>query len=283
LANFVIIDLNYKQGGTAVDTHEKPNAKRFRFSEERKQIIMEILNDKKRIVVPELCKLFNTSPATIRNDLNELQEAGLLKRTHGGAILNKQVSYENSFIKEVEHLAEKQAIAKQAIRLINDGDTIVIDTGTTTMELAKLLHTKNRLTIVVNDITIAAELERTCEASIVFIGGYVRRGLHCTVGPLAHIALRDLNVDKAFIATNGLTIEGLSTPDMYQADIKKMMLEIADHTIILADSSKFGNTAFKLFARLEDFDTLITDDAADANTLNRFREHGINVETVSVK
>lgn len=266
----------------AMDIQGRHNVKRFRFSEERKQIIMEMLNDKQRIVVPELCTLFNTSPATIRNDLNELQQAGLLKRTHGGAILNKQVSHENAFVQEVDHLAEKQAIAKYALTLVNDGDTIVIDTGTTTMELAKLLHAKKRLTIVVNDIKIAAELERSCDANIVFIGGYMRRGLHCTVGPLARAALTDIKVDKAFIATNGLTIDGLSTPDMYQADIKKMMIQIADHTIVLADSSKFGSSAFQLFARLDDFDTLITDDGADPDSLSPFREHGINVEAIPV-
>lgn len=265
-----------------MDANLKANVKRFRFSEERKQIIIDILKDKGRIVVPELCELFNASPATIRNDLNELQKAGLLQRTHGGAILNKQVSHENAFVQEVEHLAEKQALAKHALPLINDGDTVVIDTGTTTMELAKLLHVKNRLTIVLNDINIAAELERSCNASIVFIGGYLRRGLHCTVGPLAGVALQNIKVDKAFIATNGLTIDGLSTPDMYQADIKKRMIEIADHTIVLADSSKFGNSAFQLFARLEDFDTLITDENADAESLNRLQEHGVHVEVVAL-
>ena len=265
-----------------MDTTAKPNVKRSRFSEERKQIIVDLLKDKGRIVVPELCELFNTSPATIRNDLNELQKAGLLQRTHGGAILNKQVSLERPFVQEVDHLAEKQALAKYAITLINDGDTIVIDTGTTTMELAKLLHTKNRLTIVLNDINIASELERSCNANIVLIGGYMRRGLHCTVGPLASAALQNIKVDKAFIATNGLTIDGLSTPDMYQADIKKRMIEIADHTIVLADSSKFGNSSFQLFARLDDFDTLVTDENADADGLNRFREHGIHVEIVPV-
>lgn len=263
-----------------MDSSARNTVKRFRFSEERKQIIIDILKEKGRIVVPELCELFNTSPATIRNDLNELQKAGLLQRTHGGAILNKQVSLENTFAQDVEHLPEKQALAKYAITLINDGDTVVIDTGTTTMELAKLMHTKKRLTIVVNDINIAAELERSCNANIVLIGGYMRRGLHCCVGPMAGAALENLKVDKAFIATNGLTIDGLSTPDMYQADIKKKMIEIADHTIVLADSSKFGNSAFQLFARLDDFDTLITDENADTDGLNRFREHGIHVEVV---
>ena len=257
--------------------------KRFRFSEERKQIIMEMLNNKQRIVVPELCELFHTSPATIRNDLNDLQKAGLLKRTHGGAILNKQVSHENAFVQDVEHLTEKQTLANSAIELVNDGDTIVLDTGTTTFELAKLLHTKKHLTIVLNDIKIAQHLERTCnDANIVLLGGYMRKGLHCTVGPLTEASLKDIKVDKAFIATNGITADGLSTPDMYQADVKKMMIQIASDVIVLADSSKFGHSAFQLFARLSDINALITDSNVDKEEIAKYQDYGVNVTVVSV-
>jgi len=266
-----------------METEPKNPVKRFHFSEERRQIILEMLNNKQRIVVPELCELFNISPATIRNDLNELQQAGLLTRTHGGAILNKQVSQENAFVRDVEHLTEKQALARNAIDLINNGDTIVIDTGTTTFELAKLLHTKKHLTIVLNDIKIASHLERTCsDANIVLVGGYMRKGLHCTVGPLAHASLKDIKVDKAFIATNGITADGLSTPDMYQADVKKMMIQIASDVIVLADSSKFGHSAFQLFAHLSDINALITDSNADREEIAKYQDHGVNVTVVSV-
>ena len=242
-----------------------------------------MLNSKQRIVVPELCKLFNVSPATIRNDLNDLQKASLLKRTHGGAILNKQVSQENAFVLDVEHLIEKQALAKSAIELINDGDTIVIDTGTTTFELAKLLNTKKHLTIVLNDIKIALHLEHTCsDANIVLVGGYMRKGLHCTVGPLADISLKGIKVDKAFIATNGITAEGLSTPDMYQADVKRMMIQIASDVIVLADSSKCGHSAFQLFATLNDINSLITDSNVDKEEITKYQDYGVNVTVVNV-
>ena len=242
-----------------------------------------MLNEQQKIVIPELCAYFNISPATIRNDLNELQESGLLKRTHGGAILNKQVSSENAFVKTVDHLAEKQAFAEYALTLVNDGDTIVLDTGTTTMELARLLHKRKRLTIVLNDIQIAAMLESTCDANIVLIGGYMRKGLHCTVGPMASRSLADLKVDRAFIATNGLTIDGLSTPDMYQADVKQSMIRIANHVVVLADSSKLGVSAFQMFARLKDLDMLITDSGADESELSKFRDRGLEVVVLPVE
>ena len=266
-----------------MDIKNKPQHVNSFFAEERKQKIIELLKNKQKIVIPELCEMFNTSPATIRNDLNKLQESGFLKRTHGGAILNKQVSYEHIFTREVKHTEQKKAFAQYAINLINDGDTIVLDTGTTTMELAKLMHTKKKLTIVLNDIQIASYLENTCDANLVFIGGYLRKGLHCTVGPLASSMLHNLNVDKAFIATNGLTLEGASTPDMYQADIKQAMIRIANHVILLADSSKLGTSAFQIFARLEDFEMLITDNGSDTDELAKLRERGIEIVSLPVE
>lgn len=252
------------------------------FAEERKQKIMEMLDKQQKIVIPELCSYFDISPATIRNDLNELQESGLLTRTHGGALLNTQVSSEKVFVKNVEHLAEKRAFAEYALTHINDADTLVLDAGTTTSELAKLLWKRKRLTLVVNDIQIAQILEGSSDANIVLIGGYLRKGIHCAVGPMATRALADLKVDKAFIATNGITIDGLSTPDMYQAEVKKAMIRIANQVIVMADSSKFGVSSFQNFARIEDVDVLITDDKVDGNELAKYRERCSEVTVLPV-
>lgn len=263
------------------DLHEGKNCKKL-FSEERKQRIMEMLNARQRIVVPDLCDLFGVSPATIRNDLNELQLAGLIKRTHGGAILNHQVSHERSFAKEVARLSEKQAIAEYAAGIVHDGDTIVIDGGTTTIEFARALGHRKNLTVVVNDIDIAALLEKNPNINIIVIGGNMRKGLHCMVGPSAVSALSELRVDKAFIATNGLTEDGLSTPDMYQAEVKKMMVGIADYVVLLADSGKYGAASFQRFARLEDVDILITDCGLDDAGAELLRSHGMEVVVLEV-
>lgn len=266
-----------------MDNQTESPRKRTFFAEERKQKIMEMLSANQKIAIPELCDYFGVSPATIRNDLNDLQGAGLLRRTHGGAILSRQVSYENVLNRDVEQRPAKQAFAHYALSLISDGDTILLDTGTTTMELARLLSSRHSLTIVTNDIGIAQYLENHCEANIVMLGGYLRRGMHCTVGPLAVQALADLKVDKAFIGTNGLTLDGLSTPDIYQADVKKSMISVANQVIVLADSSKLGNASFQRFAKLKDFDMLITDTGADIRELNKFREMGIEVVALDVE
>lgn len=254
------------------------------FAEERKMEILEILNRKSKIVVPELCEHFSVSSATIRNDLRELEESGLLKRTHGGAIKNIKTGYElDTLQKQVKNLAEKQAIAKRAIELVEDGDTIAIDTGTTTLEFAKLLTSKKQITVVVNDVKIAGYLEYNTNANIILIGGLIRRHYNCTVGHMATNALKGLNVDKAFMATNGVSIKrGLTTPDMGQAEVKKAMMDIATEIIVLCDSSKIENMAFVQFAPIERVDRLVTDDKIHAGDLAEFKILGIEVDVVEV-
>ena len=119
-------------------------------------MIVELINKEIKTTVANLCEKFSVSPATIRNDLRELELAGLLKRTHGGAISNRKASFElNSYQKEVENLEKKAAVAKAAIQYVQDGDIIAIDTGTTTLELAKLLVGRRNITVVTNDLEIA--------------------------------------------------------------------------------------------------------------------------------
>jgi DeoR family fructose operon transcriptional repressor len=255
------------------------------FAEERKMKILELLNENSKIIVPELCEYFGVSPATIRNDLRELENSGLLKRTHGGAIKNLQTRYELDTIqKQIKNLPEKQAIAKRAVELVEDGDTIAIDTGTTTLEFAKLLSSRKGITVVVNDIKIASYLEYNTDANIILIGGMIRRHYNCTVGHMAINALKGLNVDKAFMATNGLSIKrGLTTPDMSQAEVKRAMMDIASEIIVLCDSSKIENMAFVQFAPIDRVDRLITDDKIDDRDLNEFKMLGIEVDVVEVE
>ncbi len=254
------------------------------FAEERKAKIIELLNENSKLVVPDLCEYFSVSPATIRNDLRELENGGLLKRTHGGAILNTKTGYElNSYQKEVKNLAAKQAIARYAISLVEDGDTIAIDTGTTTLEFAKLLSEKNGITAVVNDIDIARELEENSEANIILTGGILRRNFHCTIGPIARKALEGLSVDKAFIATNGISVKrGLTTPDLNQSEVKKAMIDIASEIIVLCDSSKIGNVAFSQIAALDKVNRLITDEGIEERELQEFKALGIPVDIVKI-
>lgn len=250
------------------------------FAEERKELIVETVNKNVKSTVAQLCERFSVSPATIRNDLRELELAGRLKRTHGGAISNRRVTFEpDSYQKEIECIEQKRAIAGIAAVYVQEGDTIAIDTGTTTFELAKLLVDIEDLTVVTNDLQIAAYLERNAKANIIMAGGAVRRNFHCTAGQKALDTIGDLNVDKAFIGANGVSLtRGISTPNIDTANVKTALTQIADQVILLSDSTKFGKNSFVKFADMDQIDILITDNGADEEILQEVRQMGIITE-----
>lgn len=254
------------------------------FAEERKKEIIDLLKENAKLLVPDLCAHFQVSPATIRNDLRELENKGLLKRTHGGAISNFKARYEpNSYQKEVEFLEAKKAIARYAVQFVEDGDTIAIDTGTTTLEFVKLLSSKKQLTVVTNDMEIARYLETLSDANIIITGGLIRKDFHCSVGPIAIHSLGELFVDKAFIGTNGITLEeGLTTPDITQAEVKKAMINIASEVIVLCDSSKFGNKAFAKVAPISKVNRVITDKGIATRMLKDFQSKDILIDVANV-
>lgn len=247
----------------------------------RQQSIAELVSKKGNVTVNDLCSTFNVSPATIRNDLRSLEDRGAVKRTHGGAISCNKSAYElNTLQKEVQNVEKKRAIADEAIKQIQEGDAIALDSGTTTFELAKLLVKFNNLTVLTNDLQIAAWLEQNTEVNIIMIGGSVRRNFRCTVGQSAIDMLTVLHVDKAFVAVNGVSVsKGLSTPSLEMAGIKKQMIDASDQVILLSDSSKINRTAFASYAPVRDVNTFITDEMADPEFIDTIRRLGIDVIT----
>ncbi|MCG8483675.1 MAG: DeoR/GlpR family DNA-binding transcription regulator [Clostridia bacterium] len=243
------------------------------FAEERKEKILNIAKKNQKVVVPELSELFNVSPATIRNDLNELEKEGKLKRTHGGAIYNKHIGYElKSEEKKVKNVEGKMKIAKAAFELIEDGDIILIDTGTTTYQLAKLLKDTKSVTVVTNDIEIAFMMEEYENIELILIGGDLRKGFHCAVGAFATQILSSIYVDKAFIGANTYSSEGgVATPNASQSENKAVMMKSAAKNYLLIDSRKFGERSFVKFADGSDFDMIITDDGLDEKYVSEFK------------
>ena len=231
------------------------------FAEERKSAIVEFVNQHRKATVAELCDAFTVSGATIRNDLRELEENRLLTRTHGGAIVRTRSGEElPESAKEIKNPEEKQRIARAAAEMIDDGDIIVLDSGSTVFELARLLGSRRRLTVVTNDLRIAAEMERGTDANIVVIGGHIRRGFHCTVGVTGKHMLEGMSVDKAFMGANGFSLaKGATTPDLHHAETKRLMVGIALKVILLVDNSKIERNSFAQFASPEQIDFLITD------------------------
>ncbi|HTG70364.1 MAG TPA: DeoR/GlpR family DNA-binding transcription regulator [Candidatus Udaeobacter sp.] len=253
------------------------------YEAERKQRILELLKVNQRVDVQGLNQILHVSESTIRRDLKELEESNLLKRTHGGAIPLHNVNYEPSFLeKEVSSGEQKKAIAKKAAALIREGEVILLDSGTTMVCLAKELRRFNKLTVVTNAVPVAQELLAHDGIELILLGGTMRKDILSLVGPFAEQMLSMLHVDKAFIATNGIhPTEGLSTPNITEASIKRRMIDSSKKVILLADSSKISEIKHVKFAGLSDIDTFITDDGAQEDMLSEFASRGLELHIVT--
>ncbi|WP_123043301.1 DeoR/GlpR family DNA-binding transcription regulator [Cohnella candidum] len=252
------------------------------YEAERKRKIMEILNETLRVDVQSLNQWLGVSESTIRRDLKELEEANLLKRTHGGAILPQNVNFEPTFLeKEISRGEAKKAIAAKAAELVREGDVILLDSGTTMLYLAKELKRFRKLTVVTNAIPVAQELHAFDGIELIVIGGSLRKGIWSLVGPFAEQILGMIHVDTAFVGTNAIHPEaGLSTPNVDEASIKRKMIASAKKTVLLADSSKIGEVNLVKYAALSEIDTFVTDDEASEDGLKELAAKGLKIEAV---
>jgi len=256
-----------------------PRKKAAILAQVRMNRIMDIVSSEGNCTVMELSRLFDVSPATVRNDLHKLESEGCLKRTFGGAISSATANFElTAREKIVRNVEEKCSIAQKASEMIHDGETIALDTGTTMLELARKIVNIHDLTIVTTDLQIAAFLEEYSNAHILLIGGSIRRQHHCTFGQYSIDSIKKLHVDKAFLAANGVTLErGASTPNIELAAIKWQMMDIADKAYLLFDTSKIGKNSLAHIAMLEEFDLIITDSRVSQSFLTQAIQTGINV------
>lgn len=231
------------------------------FAPERQTLIREYIDQVKRVSVNDLIQKFEVSPSTIRNDLSTLEKNGQIRRTHGGAVsLNLlRVGSESKVSERMRDNAEKKArIAMAANPEIEDGDTIALLAGTTVMALAKTLTNKKKLTIVVNDLNIAKWLDDNTEHSVFVLGGFVRK--HYYYMDFDDTLTERINVDKAFFSCTGFSIEkGPTVSDLALANAQRKLLMQAEKTVLLCDSSKFGEVSFANIVPVVDIDMIITD------------------------
>ena len=243
---------------------------------ERRIRILESLKLNNAITVQELCLQLEASEATIRRDLTLLENEGKLERTHGGALIGEtRLNTEDRVSqKEVLLIEEKRAIALLAYETLQEGDSIILDGGTTTLELAKLIGLSNlKLTLITNSTLVFKELVGNSNLEIMMIGGKVRNNTLASVGPMAIESLKRFNVEKAFLGTNGLSIDkGLSTSDLDESMVKTAMVNAAKTCILLVDHSKFNKVYLNAFASLSQIDILITDKATDKSLLKNIAE-----------
>lgn len=246
------------------------------FAEERQREISSILYESGSVKVNELSEYFNVSEATIRRDLQEMDSKKLLKKTHGGAVKIDITNFELSFIeKKDERSEEKHSIAKCAASMIKNGDTIILDSGTTTLELCKNINAEN-LTVITNSIDIAAELSNKSSIKLILTGGVLRATTRAMVGYVCEEMLKNFRVDKAFIGTNGISLnKGITTPDITEAQAKKAMISSSNKVILVADSSKLENICFSLICPISEVSTIITSGNISKEVVNDFIKQGV--------
>lgn len=247
------------------------------FAEERRNKIIEYIKRKDKATVEELAQDLSVSPSTVRNDLNLLQDYGLIRRTHGGAMtrLGSQVSIEPAPSSKQDLMkAQKEAIAKVAAAYVDNGDTIAIMTSTTTMAFARSLTKKHGLTIVLNDIQMASWLETNTEHNIFLLGGLLRRNFHYV--SFSEELLPNINIDKIFFSCNGFDPQkGATIPDFYLASNVRTLIRKASKSFLLCDSSKFGHVSFAQIAATKDITRIIIDKHLDEDQLRQFDENDL--------
>src|ERR1700722_6443460 len=249
-------------------------------AEERRFRIREILSRERSVTASELIRTLGVTAATIRRDLAVLEQEGVLERSHGGAVsrtssTNFQPPYETL---GRSNQLEKQAIAREADRLILDGETVFLEGSTTVYELARRLVHRNRLTVITNSPLIVAELQRSQHVSVISTGGELQKDVFYLSGVWAQRALAEIRVDKAVLGVSAIDpAYGISTASQAEAQIKKMILKSARVSIALADHSKFGNQGFAYVGPTTDIDILVTDSLTDPQYLRPLREAGVEL------
>lgn len=241
--------------------------------DQRQQELLQHLGGTGTGSIEELCKLFDVSEMTIRRDLSELQEKGLLIRTHGGAKLTESKFFEISFsAKSNQFVQEKMKIAEQAARFIEPGQRIVVDSGTTAGHITRYIK-EQRLTVITNALNVVTDLVDSPSIDLHICGGSFRRGIAASIGPMTVSCFEAYRCDLLFLGVDGIDSSGtLTVPDMQEAMVKQAMMEIAEKVIVLADHSKIGRNSLGVIGQLSSVDTLITGSDAPSELIASFKE-----------
>lgn len=248
---------------------------------ERRAKILQLLSDNNKVFVNELSNEFGVSEVTIRNDLEQLEIKKLLIRARGGAMsVTHVVSYDQHLgEKHKLHMPEKSRIGKAAALLIKDSDTVILDSGTTTLEIVKnLLPELNNVTIITNALNIANHLVSSQNINLIIPGGVLRKNSLSLIGPLAEKSFKNFFVDKVFLGVDGFdAMNGISTPNLEEAYLNQIMIEVAREVIIVTDSSKFLRKSLAFICKLERIDTVITDSGISDDDQKRLMDAGVKV------
>jgi len=249
---------------------------------DRRDKILQKIQSEGSVRVDELSEKFDVSTVTIRNDLDFFEEKGMIHRTYGGALLRNNV-YNDPSIEEKRkiNVEEKRRIGEYAAGLVNDGESIILDSGSTTREIALHLKNKKGLTLMTNAINIALELAGSSDLHVMLTGGVLRDKSYSLVGPEAERTMENYNFDKLFLGVDGLDFKhGLTTTNPLEAQLNRIMVERSNKVIAVTDSTKFGRHSFSNICDLDLIDTIITDKKISSDFEDHFKKRDINVVKV---
>jgi DeoR family transcriptional regulator, fructose operon transcriptional repressor len=227
--------------------------------EERRQRVLDVISRRGFIALKDLARTIQVSESTLRRDLDYWHQQGVLKRTHGGAIyLGDSSALPALEDRTASQPEEKRAIARAAAARVRDGDAILLDGGTTTLEVARLLVGRP-LQIVTNSLPIANLFASSRETDLVMLGGYVYPKTGVALGPLTVHMMEDVHVQQAFLSVGGITAKGLFNSNLLLVETERQMMRCADQVVVVADHSKIGRQALAFLCELAAVDTLIVD------------------------
>lgn len=250
--------------------------------DERRQHILTLIQNEGRALVGELSRNLGISQITIRKDLEYLQSKGLVKRTHGGALrIQSSALFDPSLQeKQKQHSQEKQRIAVAAAKMVEEGQCVLLDSGTTTTAIAHELRRFSQLTVITNAVNIAAELAST-NLEVILIGGSLRKNSFSLVGPLAEDVLEEMHADILFLGVDGFDPEvGLTTPNFLESRVNRAMVKASRRVVAVCDSTKFNRRSLSRIVPPSAIHCVITDRNLSLGTAEMLRAQNIEVVLV---
>lgn len=246
---------------------------------ERHRIILKILGENEHVNVQELSTQMKVSEVTIRKDLKLLEDKNLLFRTHGGASkVNPYTNDKPVAVKERLNAEEKQVIAKTAATMIGNNDSIIIGSGTSMLALARAIHPEVRLTVITSALNVALELSHHLNVEVLQLGGQLRQNSSSVMGPYAEQILADISCGILFLGVDGIDLEvGLTTTSLMEARLNQKMMDAAQITVVLADSSKFGKRGLGKICQIDQIQHIITDSGISPELVKLLEEKGVSI------
>ena len=253
--------------------------------DERRAMIVEEVNCRSSIQVADICERFGVSEVTARNDLDKLEKGGKLRRTHGGAVsITRTITVSYPDQRMNINVKAKRAVAARAAELVSNGDSLLVDTGTTTFEFVNTLYDKRGITIVTSDLSIATFADSNLpHADVLLLGGALRKNHRYMTGSITNEILSRLHLDKAFMATDSFDpVNGFTTEYTGNADVKRLMLSHARERIMMLDATKVREPSFIQFASMGDFQYVVTDYDPDGTLAHAIDRQGLSTKLIQV-